>query len=338
MEIEEEDYNSYQPSQIQMQDKLQLLRQKQDMVSCNNCFGMLLSSMESLFIKNGYKIPMKFDHYNYFDNRKWKTKDQIKSQLYTDLMGYKLSKMAYVQKYGKFDYPDYPPIEKIIDIILKWKEITKDSEEKKLCEEILDLILDKNQKSLSYYQTRIEKSSNTSVKADPTKQLELSSKIHDKLDVRDEKVKEKLKKNPKAKFGLKMKEEEEEEEEEEENEKDELSKSMNCSSENEVEINNELKKQEKKITAKMKDLLNLSRKLSNDKIEAKDIKGSLENTEKIINDYYKANKDIKFLFKQIHRDNVVKEMDRYISLFKSKQEKKKIFERIKKLLTKYDYL
>lgn len=337
MEIEEEDFNSYQPSQIQMQDNLQLLRQKQDMVSCNNCFGMLLSSMESLFIKNGYKIPMKFDHYNYFDNRKWKTKEQIKSQLYTDLMGYKLSKMAYVQKYGKFDYPDNPPIKKIIDIIFKWEEMTKDPEEKKLCEEILDLILDKNQKSLSYYQTRIEKSSKTSVKADPIKQFQLSNKIHAKLDKRDEKVKKKLKKNPKAKFGLKM-EEEEEEGEEEESEKDELSRSMNCSSENEVEINNELKKQQKKITTKMKDLLNLSRKLSNGKKEAKDIEESLENTEKIISDYYNANKDIKFLFKQINKDNVVKEMNRYISSFKSQQEKKKIFERIKKLLTKYDYL
>lgn len=191
----------------QKQIDAQLLRQKQDFISCNHSFGMLLSSMESLLILSGYDIKPKFDHYNYFENRNWKTKGQIKSQLYTDLMAYKISKLAYIQKYGKFDLPDFPPIENIIETIIKWTEVANDNELKNLCGEILDLIYEQNPKPLAYYQGRIEKNSISNSGTEPISQFELSNRIHDRLDKRDEKVKEELLRNPNAKFGLHMNEE-----------------------------------------------------------------------------------------------------------------------------------
>ena len=189
--------------QAQEQSNLHLLRQKEDLVSCNNTFGMLLSTMESLFIKSGYKLSVLFGHYNYFNDVSWKSKQDIKNQLYTNLMAYKISKMAYVKKYGKFDYPDFPPIEKIIEIINQWKNLSKDPEEKKLCDEILDLINDANQKPLSYYQNRIENTHSDS-RADPIQQLQFSSQIHNIIDKRNEQLKNQLEQNPNAKFGLNM--------------------------------------------------------------------------------------------------------------------------------------
>ena len=189
--------------QTQKQDYTQLQKQKQDLVHCNNSFGMLLSTMESLFIKSGYKISVLFGHYNHFNDITWKTKEEIRAQLYTDLLAYKIQKLAYVQKYKKFDYPDYPPIEKIIDIILEWKEISKNKEEKSLCDEILDLIKDSNAKPISYYQARVESTTSTS-KCDPIEQVKMSNKIHNKIDKRNEQINKKIKENPDSKFGLKI--------------------------------------------------------------------------------------------------------------------------------------
>ena len=187
--------------QVQAQSNLQLLRQKEDFVSCNNTFGMLLSTMESLFIKSGYKLSVLFGNYNYFDNVSWKSKQDIKNQLYTNLMAYKISKMAYVKKYGKFDYPDFPPIEKIIEIINQWKNLSKDPEEKKLCDEILDLINDANQKPLSYYQNRIENTYKSS-RSDPIQQFQFSNQIHNQIDKRNANIEYQLEQNPNAQFGL----------------------------------------------------------------------------------------------------------------------------------------
>ena len=189
--------------QAHAQSNLQLLRQKEDLVSCNNNFGMLLSTMESFFIKSGYKLSVLFGYYNYFNDVSWKSKQDIKNQLYTNLMAYKISKMAYVKKYGKFDYPDYPPIEKIIEIINQWKNLSKDQEEKKLCDEILELINDENQKPLSYYQNRIENTHSDS-RADSIQQLQFSSQIHNIIDKRNEQIKNQLEQNPNARFGLNM--------------------------------------------------------------------------------------------------------------------------------------
>ena len=189
--------------QTQAQSNLQLLKQKEDLVSCNNNLGMLLSTMESFFIKSGYKLNVLFGYYNYFNDVSWKSKQDIKNQLYINLMAYKISKMAYVKKYGKFDYPDYPPIEKIIEIINQWKNLSKDQEEKKLCDEILELINDENQKPLSYYQNKIENTHSDS-RADSIQQLQFSSQIHNIIDKRNEQIKNQLEQNPNAKFGLNM--------------------------------------------------------------------------------------------------------------------------------------
>ena len=42
--------------QTQAQLNSQLVKQKQDFVSCNNTFGILLSTMESFLIISGYKL------------------------------------------------------------------------------------------------------------------------------------------------------------------------------------------------------------------------------------------------------------------------------------------
>lgn len=84
---------------------------------------MPLFSMESLFIKIEYKIAVLFGHYNHFNDVMWKTKEKVREELYKDLLAYKIQKMAYVQKYGKFDFSDDPPIEKIIEIVKQWRNI-----------------------------------------------------------------------------------------------------------------------------------------------------------------------------------------------------------------------
>ena len=186
--------------QIQKQDYSQLQNQKQDQVHCNNSFGMLLSSMDSFLIKSGYNISVIFGHYNHFNDISWKTKDEIISQLYTDLMAFKIQKMAYSQKYHKFDFQDYPPIEEVIKIVKKWRDSTVNKDEKSLCNEILDLIRDSNQKPISYYQDRVE-SCHSSSRVDVQKSLKLSNLIHDQIDMRNEKIKNEIERNPYTRYG-----------------------------------------------------------------------------------------------------------------------------------------
>ena len=93
--------------------------------------------------------------------------------------------MAYVQKYGKFGFPD-PPIEKITEIVKQWRSISNNKQEQSLCDEILDLINDKNRKPISYYQGRVENIQSSS-KADPLESVKLSNQIHEKIDKRNEK-------------------------------------------------------------------------------------------------------------------------------------------------------
>jgi len=81
--------------------------------------------------------------------------------------------------------------------------ISKDKEEKKLCDEILELIKDGNQKPLSYYQNRIENTHKSS-RSDPIQQFQFSNKIHNQIDKRDEEIKYQLEQNPNAQFGLNM--------------------------------------------------------------------------------------------------------------------------------------
>ena len=187
-------------TRAQKQDYSQLQKQKQDQVHCNNSFGMLLSSMESFLIKSGYNISVLFGHYNHFNDISWKTKDEIISQLYTDLMAFKIQKMAYTKKYHKFDFPDYPPIEEVIKIVKKWRDSTVNKDEKSLCNEILDLIRDSNQKPISYYQDRVE-SCHSSSRVDVQKSLKLSNLIHDQIDMRNEEIKNEIERNPYTRYG-----------------------------------------------------------------------------------------------------------------------------------------
>ena len=66
-------------------------------------------------------------------------------------MAYKIQKLAYKQKYGKFDCLDFPPIQEVIAIVEQWKKMAKEKEES---DEILDLINDKNERPILYILSR----------------------------------------------------------------------------------------------------------------------------------------------------------------------------------------
>ena len=308
--------------QIQKQDYSQLQKQKQDLVHCNNSFGMLLSSMESLFIKSGYKISILFGHYNHFNDISWKTKEEIRAQLYTDLLAYKIQKIAYTQKYHKFDYPDSPPISKIIDIISQWKKISKNKDEQKLCDEILDLISDSNQKPISYYQGRVEATTSIS-KCDAVEQVTLSNKIHDKIDKRNEEINKKIKDNPEAKFGLIIGEKPGK------SEFSDIKKGSKA-----IKKDDKLIKKENIIEKNVTDLFKSVDKYFKDKNKYEnEIKEKIDKSLENIEEYYKEKKDIDFLFTKIHKEETITNLKEQIKTF---EESKKLFKNIIKMLTKYD--
>ena len=310
--------------QMQKQDYSQLQKQKQDLVHCNNSFGMLLSSMESLFIKSGYNISVLFGHYNHFNDISWKSKDQIRAQLYTDLMAYKIQKLAYCQKYHKFDYPDYPPIEKIIEIIEKWKKMSKNKDEQNLCDEILDLINDSNQKPISYYQGKIEaSSSSSSSSADPIENVKLSNKIHDKIDIRNEEIKKQIENNPNTKFGLII------------GGKPGESEFSDIKKESKkIKKDDKLIKKENNIVKKVEDIIKSVNKYFEEKNKFNnEIQQKIDKTSKNIEEYYKENQNIDFLFTKIHKEEAIKKLAEQIKTF---DESIEIINSIKKMLTKYD--
>ena len=308
--------------QAQKQDYSQLQRKKQDQVHCNNSFGMLLSSMESFLIKSGYNISVLFGHYNHFNDISWKKKDEIRAQLYTDLMAYKIQKMAYTKKYHKFDFPDNPPIEEIIKMIEKWKKIAKNKDEQKLCDEILDLINDTNTKPISYYQNRVESCPNSS-HADPIESVKLSNKIHNKIDKRNEEINKEIEKNPNAKFGLVIGEEPG---------KSEFSKITKDPKKQTKD--DKIKKKENKIVKKVEELI---KSVDNYFKEKEDFEIELqEKTNKISQDleeYYKENQNIDFIFTKIHKDQTIKKLNKQIKTFDNSIE---ILKNIKEMLIKYD--
>ena len=314
--------------QTQKQDYTQLQKQKQDLVHCNNSFGMLLSSMESLFIKSGYKISVFFGYYNHFNDITWKTKEEIRAQLYTDLLAYKIQKMAYIKKYKKFDYPDYPPIKEIIKIIEKWKDIAKNKDEQILCDEILDLINDSNQKSINYYQTKVENESYFN-KADIKKSLILSNKIHDKIDKRYEKINIQIEKEPESKFGL------------------EIGKNPGISEFSDIYQNldidnnsNEIKNFEKKIAKNVKELLEkcgIYYRYNNYDI-VNELDSLYQNLQKYFIEYYSRFKNLDFLCSYFKMDNEISLLEKYANNSKERERdinKYKIFIQIKNLFDKY---
>lgn len=311
-------YNGYNNTQTQMQDYTQLQRQKQDLVHCNNSFGMLLSSMESLFIKSNYNISALFGHYNHFNDISWKTKDQIKSQVYTDLMAYKIQKLAYRQKYGNFDYPDFPPIEEVIGIVEKWKKMAKERDEIKLCDEILDLINDKNEKPISYYQGRVQ-STRSFNNADPVKCLQFSNKIHDKIDFRNQSINNEIYRNPGTKYGL------------------EIGKKPGTSEFSNLRRNIDVKPkeqqqiiEEKAIESKVNTLIGKYQgffQYSTTIYEERDFEKLLVDVENKISKYADKYKDLDFLKSRIHIDNEIKKV-KNCAKFVQNSDKKQLIDKI----------
>ena len=322
-------FNSSYQTQIQSQDFSQLQKQKQDLVHCNNSFGMLLSSMESLLIKSGYGIKALFGHYNHFNDLSWKTREEIKAQLNLDLMAYKIQKMTYKQKYKKFDFPDYPPIEEIIKIIEKWKQESKEKELQKLCDDILDLIKDENEKPISFYQARVEKTK-TTTRADPVENVQMANKIHNIMDKRNEEVNKKVEDNKNAKFGLIMGGDYEKSEFSG-LKKDDKKKKKNKENKKGQE---KLKKEEKKITKKVEELLeSISDYVKEKKNTEKTIQKDTEEIDESLEKYFKENDDIDFLFEQIHKEETIKKLDKYIKSF---EDSIKLIQNVKAMLTSFD--
>lgn len=304
-------------SQIQIDQQLQ--QQKQDLVHCNNSFGMLLSSLESFFIKSGYKITVLFGYYNHFNDISWKSLEEIKSQLYIDLMLYKMQKEAFYKKYKEIYFPDYPPIKEIIQVIVQWKNNAKNKEERKLCDEVLDLINDKNAKSMSYYYEKIEKIKCPS-KVDPIKGFQMSNKIHNIMDKRDEKIFNELRKDPNTKFGL------------------EIGKPIGNSEfshlGNNIDITNTKSQEqlnfEEEIIIKLKSLFKIIKDYDN---------GSSLNLGDLYENYSyikikfseNKDKDLEFIFRKIKIDHKIKRIDNLIKKEKN-QEYLKAFTSVRELL------
>ena len=188
-------------NQTRSQDYSQLQRQKQDLVHCNNSFGKLVFSMEILLIKSGYNLKELFGYNNHFNNASRKTKEKIRAQINLDLMANKIQKIAYNQKYKKYDYPNSPPIKDIIKMIKNWKASAKEKDLQKLCNNILDLIKDENEKPISFYQSRAE-NTKSATRADPVENVQMANKIYNIMDKRNEKINKKIQDNQNAKFGL----------------------------------------------------------------------------------------------------------------------------------------
>ena len=301
--------------QVKAQSNLQLLRQKEDFVSCNNTFGMLLSTMESFFIKSGYKLSVLFGNYNYFDNVSWKSKQDIKNQLYTNLMAYKISKMTYVKKYGKFDYPDFPPIQKIIEIINQWKKISKDPEEKKLCDEILDLINDANQKPLSYYQNRIENTYKSS-RSDPIQQFQFSNQIHNQIDKRNANIEYQLEQNPNAQFGLT------------------LGGQPGKGEFSHIKTPNSIKNKDYHQQQLEKDIITQVESLFNClEVRLPQFEQHYKSLETLLNEYFKKYHNIDFVFQRYNIDVKLKQIDDQTRNRSDKQKIKNIYD----LFTKFQY-
>lgn len=309
--------------QIQTLDYAQLQQQKQDLVHCNNSFGMLLSSMESYLIKSKYNISVLFGYYNHFNDISWKTKEEIKSQLYVDLMGYKMQKSAYFQKYHEAYQPDFPPISEICKIIKKWKQLAGKKEEKKLCDEILDLINDTNDKNLSYYERIIEDIDSSSSQTDPIKSFQMSNQIHNIMDKRDEEIRNELQKNPNAKFGL------------------EIGKQPGNSEfsnlQKDIDIKNKDPKQkssEDKILNKIQIILRILENVSkNKRLEANSLDANIRNTDILINEYFTKYQNLNFLFQKFNIKDIINGIN---SIIQDYADKKNILENAKTFFEKIE--
>ena len=309
--------------QAQTLDYAQLQQKKQDFVHCNNSFGMLLSSMESYLIKCNYNLSVMFGYYNHFNDISWKTKDEIKSQLYFDLMGYKIQKTAYFKKYQEIHQPDYPSISEICKIVKKWKQKAEKDEEKKLCDNILDLINDKDTKPLSYYQGLIE-SVNNSSHSDPIKSLKMANQIHDIMDRRDANISNEIQKNPNAKFGLEIG-------------KHPGNSEFSNLPKNLYETNNDPKQKsmENNIINQMNIIMKiLDNYYANGRLESNSLDKNIKNVQNNLEEYFKIYQNINFIFQNFNIKDIIIKLNYMIN---SNMDKNKYaLENVKSFFDKMD--
>ena len=86
-------------------------------------------------------------------------------------------------------------------MIENWKASAKEKDLQKLCDNILDLIKDENEKPISFYQSRAE-NTKSATRADPVENVQMANKIYNIMDKRNEKINKKVQDNQNAKFGL----------------------------------------------------------------------------------------------------------------------------------------
>lgn len=283
--------------QAQTLDYAQLQQQKQDLVHCNNSFGMLLSSLESYLIKCNYDLSVMFGYYNHFNDISWKSKNEIKAQLYLDLLGYKIQKSAYFNKYQQVHQPDFPPISEISKIVKKWKKKAEKEEEKKLCDEIIDLIEDKNIKPVSYYHQLVE-SINCPSHSDPIKSLTMANKIHDIMDKRDAQISNVIQMNPNAKFGLEIGKQPGT------SEFSNLPKNLDITSKDPQQ-----KIMEDNIINQMNIILKILQNYSNNgRLESNSLMKNINNAEKSLDEYYGKYKNLNFIFLKFNIDSIIKNL------------------------------
>lgn len=309
-------------SQSQMYVDLQKQSQAQDKVHCNSSFGMLLSSMESLFIKSNYNIPSLFGHYDHFNDISNKSKEQIMSQINVDLMAYKIPKMAFSQKYRKEYVPDYPPISKIIEIVENWSQMAKKKTEKHLCKEILDLIKNENEKPLSYYQNNVH-NSNSFSRADPTKALKMSSQIHDRIDRRNQEINKRVEENPNAKFGIEIGGQPGN------SEFSHLNPNLDYRN-----VPNDAGK--KKVVDCVVKLFEKVTDCQNNKINVDELHSFYKQVENVLNEYYSKNRNLNVLFEEIKLVNYLDLLRQYSNSFFGDSRKIMIYNNIENMFTNFN--
>lgn len=280
-------------TQIQIQANKKLLLQKQDQASAANSLGMLLSSMESLLLKKGYISECLFGNYDIYNAIKWKKVDDLKAQLKTHILGFKISKQSYEQKHGHFDFPDNPPISQIISIIEQWRTKTRDPEEKELCKEIIEIIRGTDSKPISYYQNQISNGSNYAP-MDPNLALNMSNFAHNIIDQRNANIEREFSINPNMKINLVM------------NGTPGQNEYYNRYYNEVQSVNNPnkmKKQQETKLINQLKEVFDMINICSRDNNYISETQARVENFHKDLNEYFTIYSNIDFIFTKFHINN-----------------------------------
>ena len=153
--------------------------------------------------------------------------------------------------------------------------------------------------------------------------VKLSNKIHDKIDIRNEEIKKQIENNPNTKFGLII------------GGKPGESEFSDIKKESKkIKKDDKLIKKENNIVKKVEDIIKSVNKYFEEKNKFNnEIQQKIDKTSKNIEEYYKENQNIDFLFTKIHKEEAIKKLDEQIKTF---DESIEIINSIKKMLTKYD--